>query len=66
MICFPELKRRRAAGWRKYYCILDVLKELSENEHSSFFDSTVVKAMTYGSEVWTTTRVEENMLEVTE
>ena len=46
----PELKRRRAAGWRKFYGIVDVLKRLDGKDRSCPFNTTVIKAMTYGSE----------------
>ena len=60
-----ELKRRWSAGWCKFYSVFDVLKGLDE-DRSCLFDSTVIKAMTYGSEVWTPTKAEENLFAVTE
>ena len=62
----PELKRRRAAGWRKFYGIIDVLERLDGKDRSCLFNSTVIKAMTYGSELWTPIKAEENLLAVTE
>ncbi|VDM36777.1 unnamed protein product [Toxocara canis] len=46
----PETSRRRAAGWRKFYSIIDVLKGTTRSNRIHLFDTTVLKAMTYGSE----------------
>ena len=62
----PEIIRRRAAGWRKFYSILDILKAADPKDRSHLFNSVVLKAMTYGCETWTPTKLEENILAVAE
>ena len=43
-----------------------MLKRLDGKDRRCLFNSTVIKAMTYGSEVWSPTKAEENLLAVTE
>lgn len=61
-----EISRRKAAGWRKFYSIIDVLKGATRNNRTHLFNATVLKAMTYGSETWSLTKGEEHKLAVTE
>ena len=62
----PEVLRRRAAGWRAFYSIADILKGATRKSRSHLFNTTVLKAMTYGSETWSLTKAEEQKLAVAE
>ncbi|VDM51188.1 unnamed protein product [Toxocara canis] len=62
----PEISRRRAAGWRKFYSIIDFLKRTARSYRSHLFNTTVLKAVTYGGETWSLTKGEGQKLAVTE
>lgn len=61
-----EIVCRSAAGWRKFQSIIDVSKPSSPEDHASFFNTTVLKELTYWSETWSPTKGEENVLGMTE
>ncbi|VDM37536.1 unnamed protein product [Toxocara canis] len=46
----PGISRRRAAGLRKFYSIINVLKGTTRSNRTYLFNTAVLKAMTYGSE----------------
>ena len=62
-----EISRRQRAAWAKFEEISSVLKlKLKPEMRASLFNSTVLKAFTYGCESWALTTSEENRLRVTE
>uniref|UniRef100_A0A0K0DFU8 Reverse transcriptase domain-containing protein n=1 Tax=Angiostrongylus cantonensis TaxID=6313 RepID=A0A0K0DFU8_ANGCA len=49
----PELSRRKRAAWGAFKSIEDVVKRTKSTRlRAHFFDSTVLPALTYASEIW--------------
>ncbi|VDM29517.1 unnamed protein product [Toxocara canis] len=56
----PEITRQIRAGWRAFNSIKDMLKKkMSKTLRAHLFNITVLPAMLYASEIWTTTKNEE-------
>ncbi|VDM64267.1 unnamed protein product [Angiostrongylus costaricensis] len=63
----PELSRRKRAVWRVFKSIEDVVRR-SKNTRlcAHLFDSTVLPALTYASEIWSLRKQDERPLSVIE
>ncbi|KAK6748896.1 hypothetical protein RB195_001490 [Necator americanus] len=63
----PELGKRRLAAWGAYKSIEDVVKKTRNTRLRVYlFNTTVIPALTYASEIWAFRKREENAVSVTE
>ncbi|KAK6736277.1 hypothetical protein RB195_019135 [Necator americanus] len=63
----PELGRRRRAAWGAYKSIEDVVKKTRNTRlRAHLFNTTVLPALTYASEIWAFRKQEENAVSVIE
>ena len=63
----PELSRRKRAAWGAYKSIEDVVKKTKNIRlRAHLFNSTVLPALTYASETWTTRKQDEYAVSVIE
>ena len=59
----PELQRRRKAGWATFGTIRTVTDATNDSRlKSELFNSTVLPALSYGSETWALTKAHENKI----
>ena len=62
-----EITRRNGAGWNSFNSIKTVLIATTDKSlRSQLFNSTVLPAMSYGSETWSLTKADETRLAVAE
>ena len=62
-----EINRRIGIGWKKFWELKDILKGPYRNElKSKIFNSNIIPAITYGSQSWTLTKKEENLINTTQ
>ncbi|VDN32029.1 unnamed protein product [Gongylonema pulchrum] len=56
----------RAASWHRFYSIIDILNVLNRNDRAHLFNTAVLKEVTYGCEMCSVKKAEEQALAVME